>query len=143
MRINALLPAMLRSILGKMIFVNSNAHYITLMTGDKYSNTFSFEYNNPPPVANRSMEISSPRLHHGRAASYGSIIIAACCHRQTKSNLAFPVGLIAPPFGHRGAPLHRLFQTVTWSCFQDFLMTVYSVFKLPEETASSSPMSGS
>ena len=75
MRINALLPAMLRSILGKMIFVNSNAHYITLMTGDKYSNTFSFEYNNPPPVANRSMEISSPRLHHGRAASYGSIIV--------------------------------------------------------------------
>ena len=75
MRINALLPAMLRSILGKMIFVNSNAHYITLMTGDKYSNTFSFEYSYPLPVASRSMEISSPRLHHGRAASYGSIIV--------------------------------------------------------------------
>lgn len=27
------------------------------------------------PVANRSIEISSPRLHYGRAAFYGSTIV--------------------------------------------------------------------
>jgi len=38
--------------------------------------------------------------------------------------------LSGTPFGDHGAPLHRLFQTVTWSCLQDFLMTAYSVFKV-------------
>ena len=32
------------------------------------------------PAANRSIEISSPRLHCGRAAYYRSIIISLTCH---------------------------------------------------------------
>lgn len=35
------------------------------------------------------MEISSPRLHHGRAASYGSIIVPVQVHRFAGCNPAF------------------------------------------------------
>ena len=40
-------------------------------------NVFDFYqlFSQPVPVANRSIEISSPRLHYGRAAVYGSTIV--------------------------------------------------------------------
>ena len=58
-------------------------------------------------------------------------MIAVRCHRQTKSNLAFSVGWIAPPgTGDRGAPLCRLFQTVTWSCLQ--MVALYALIRALE-----------
>ena len=45
----------------------------------------------------RSIGIEPPRLLHGRAASYGSIINPVCCHRLNGSNPPFSGGFIARP----------------------------------------------
>ena len=48
-------------------------------------------------LRDRSIGIQPPRLLHGRAASYGSIINPARCHRPDGSNPPFAGGFIARP----------------------------------------------
>ena len=51
-------------------------------------------------LRSRSIGLSPPRLHYGRAANYGSIIISCACHRRSRWQSGFRrMGLIARPFG--------------------------------------------
>lgn len=51
-------------------------------------------------VLHRSIGIEPPRLHCGRAANYGSIIIPGFCHRRLRLQSGFcHMGLIARPCG--------------------------------------------
>ncbi|MCD8125028.1 MAG: hypothetical protein LUE23_08340, partial [Lachnospiraceae bacterium] len=69
-----------------------------------------------------SIGISPPRLHCGRAANYGSIMIAVLRRRPAGCSPAFPVGVIAPSESrYHGVPLNRLFKPVM------YLKNVYEV----------------
>ena len=81
--------------------------------------------------------ISPLRLHYGRAANYGSIIIPCACHRHHRKQSGFRcISFIAR--SHKeglGAPTSRLWVSPTQVMY---LMTVYSIFNVQRRTLLSS-----
>jgi len=66
----------------------------------------------------RSIGIEPPRLLHGRAANYGSIISPVCCHRPGGSNPPFAGGFIARP-DFSGVLAHLPVQLRLLACIQE------------------------
>ncbi len=72
--------------------------------------------------------ISPLRLHYGRAANYGSIIIPCACHRHHRKQSGFRCISFIARFHKEGlgAPTSRLWVSPTQVMY---LMTVYLIFK--------------
>ena len=78
-------------------------------------------------LPDRSIGVSPPRLLHGRAANYGSIIIPAGCHRRDRRlNGLLRIGPVARPVGVMAHLRKRLEYHPTAGTY---LMADYSVFK--------------
>ena len=68
------------------------------------------------PAANRSIEISSPRLHYGRAAYYRSTIIPLPCHRVIWEPPIYQCAWFCWP-GRRIAAIRQgMYQYGLWGC---------------------------
>ena len=81
--------------------------------------------------------ISPLRLHYGRAANYGSIIIPCACHRHHRKQSGFRC-ISSVARSHKeglGAPTSRLWVSPTQV---KYLMTVYSIFNVQRRTLLSS-----